>query len=105
MVSTLGVDRLARLVGVAEGSLRRYAAGTRATPDEVAARLHLLARVVGYLRGGYNEVGVRRWFERKRQALGGVSPEALLTGVWSPEDENAGKILELARSLTASPAT
>jgi hypothetical protein len=105
MASALGIEKLARLVGVAEGSLRRYMAGKRATPDDVAARLHFLARVVGYLRGGYNDVGVRRWFERQRQVLGGASPESLLSGRWSPEDEPAGAVLELAHSLTGSPAT
>lgn len=105
MASVLGVEELARLVGVAEGSLRRYMAGSRETPDDVAARLHLLARVVGYLRGGYNDFGVRRWFGRKRESLDGASPDALLTGKWSPDDDDPVRILELARSLTASPAT
>ena len=105
MTSTLGVEPLAQLLGVAEASLRRYASGARATPDEVAGRLHHLAQVVGYLRGGYNDIGIRRWFRRSRQALGGDAPAAFLGGGWSPDDDRAQAVLELARALTSSPAT
>ena len=105
MTSTLGVERLAGLLGVAEASLRRYASGTRTTPDDVAARLHHVAQVVGYLRGGYNDIGIRRWFQRTRQALGGATPEGFLGGDWSPDDDRAKVVLELARALTSSPAT
>lgn len=105
MIATLGIDRLAGLLGVAEASLRRYASGTRTTPDEVAARLHHVAQMVGYLRGGYNDIGIRRWFQRSRQALGGATPEGFLGHDWSPEDDRAQAVLELARALTSSPAT
>lgn len=105
MTSTLGVERLAALLGVAEASLRRYASGTRETPDDVAARLHHLARVVGYLRGGYNDIGIRRWFERPRSALDGEAPASFLGADWSPDDDRAQSVLELARALTSSPAT
>jgi len=105
MVELFGADRLAELVGVAVASLRRYAAGQRPTPDVVAARLHLLARVVAELRGAYSEVGVRRWFERARSALGGRSPDVILSGDWDPDGSDAERVLSLARSLSASPAT
>lgn len=105
MVGVFGVDELARLVGVSVSSLRRYAAGTRPTPDPVAARLHFLARVVAELKGAYNDVGVRRWFHRKRTALGNKAPGQLLRGEWRPEGRAAQRVLALARSLAFSPAT
>jgi hypothetical protein len=71
----------------------------------VAARLHFLANVVGDLAGAYNEMGIRRWFERPRTLLGGRSPAQLLTDGWTPEDPRAKKVRDLARSLTGSPAT
>ncbi len=104
MLELFGADRLAELVGVSVASLRRYAKDERPTPDVVAARLHLLARIVAELRGAYSEVGVRRWFERVRTKLGGRSPDALLSGAWDPDGADADRVLALARSLTASPA-
>lgn len=105
MVGVFGVDELARLVGVSASSLRRYAAGTRATPDPVAARLHFLARVVAELKGAYNDVGVRSGStaavlrsptSRRRRSCGAVG---VLRG------RAAQRVLALARSLTFSPAT
>jgi hypothetical protein len=105
MIELFGAERLAQLVGVSVASLRRYAADQRPTPDVVAARLHLIARIVAELRGAYSEVGVRRWFERARSQLGGRSPDAFLSGEWDPDGADAERVLSLARSLTASPAT
>lgn len=105
LLPLFGVEDLARLLGVAPVSIRRYASGARPTPDPVAARLHFLARVVAELKGAYNDVGVRRWFQRRRTVLGGKAPAQILTGDWGPEDRGARKVLELARSLAFSPAT
>jgi uncharacterized protein (DUF2384 family) len=105
MVDLFGAERLAELLGVSVASLRRYAKDERPTPDVVAARLHVLARIVAELRGAYSEVGVRRWFERPRTALRGRAPDDLLTGAWDPDGADAERVLALARSLTASPAT
>jgi hypothetical protein len=105
MVELFGAERLAELVGISIASLRRYAADQRPTPDVVAARLHLLARIVAELRGAYSEVGVRRWFERTRSPLGGRSPDAIFSGGWDPDGADAERVLSLARSLSASPAT
>ena len=104
-VELFGVERLAALLGISIASLRRYAANQRPTPDVVAARLHLVARIVAELRGAYSEVGVRRWFERSRSQLGGRSPDTLLTGEWDPDGTDAERLLALARSLSASPAS
>lgn len=101
----LGTERLSQLLGISPSSIRRYRAGTRATPDKLAARLHFLATVIGDLAGAYNELGIRRWFERTRTALGGKSPAELMQGDWDPEDPQLQRTRELARSLTASPAT
>lgn len=105
MVELFGVERLAALLGISVASLRRYAGDQRPTPDVVAARLHVIARIVAELRGAYSKVGVRRWFERARSQLGGRSPGALLSGAWDPDGADAERVLTLARSLTASPAT
>jgi hypothetical protein len=105
LVRLFGAESLARLVSVSPVSLRRYASGSRPTPDAVAGRVHLLARVVAELRGAYNDVGVRRWFDRKRTPLRGRSPAQVLSGEWTPESPNPQKVLELARALAFSPAT
>ena len=101
----LGLELLARLLGISLSSARRYLAGSRATPDGVAARLHFLALVVGDLAGAYNDIGVRRWLERRRQRLDGSTPAATLGEGWSPEDEGPQRVRELARALLSSPVT
>lgn len=101
----IDADQLAPLLNVSVSSLKRYASGERETPDEVAARLHHVALIVGDLAGAYNEVGVRRWFERKRTTLNGRAPAALLAGGWNPDDASPQKVRELARSLVALGAT
>src|SRR5436190_1130209 len=67
-------DNLAALIHVSLSSLKRYVSGARETPDDVAARLHFLALVVGDLAGSYNDVGIRRWFQRPRTRLAGRAP-------------------------------
>jgi hypothetical protein len=96
---------LARLTGVSRSSLRRYAAGRRATPDAVAARLHHVALIVGNLAGSYNDYGIRRWFERKRTQLKGRAPREVLKGAWSPDAQGPRDVLALSESLLGSPAT
>jgi transcriptional regulator with XRE-family HTH domain len=98
-------EQLARLVGVSLSSLRRYQSGERDTPDPAAERLHCLALIVADLAGSYNNIGMRRWFERPRTALGGKAPAALLKGEWDPEGPGAQKVRQLARSLVAFSAT
>ena len=101
----LGLELLTRLLAISLSSARRYLSGTRATPDTVAARLHFLAFVVGDLAGAYNDIGVRRWFDRRRERLDGKTPAQALGDAWSPEDSAPQRIRELARSLLSSPAT
>ena len=101
----LGLDLLARLLGVSESSARRYLSGARSTPDTVAARLHFLAFVVGDLVGAYNDIGVRRWFDRPRRRLDGSTPARTLGERWSPEEESPRRVRELARALRSSPVT
>jgi len=96
---------LAQLVHVSPASVRRYAARERPTPDSVAARVHFLALVVGDLAGAYNDIGIRRWFGRKRAALGGRAPAELLAPGWSPDHQGPRKVRDLAGSLLTSPAT
>ena len=98
-------ESLAPLLGISVSSLRRYQAGTRATPDDVAARLHFLALVISDLAGAYNEIGVRRWFHRERSLLDDKTPGALLSGDWNPEDEGPQRVRDLARSLVMLSTT
>jgi len=101
----LGSDLLARLLNISRVSLRRYQSGTRATPDDVAARLHALALMVGDLAGAYNDLGIRRWFVRPRTVLGNSAPADILTSGWRPEAPEPQRVRDLAGALTASPAT
>jgi hypothetical protein len=101
----LGDALLARLCRISEVSLRRYAAGTRPTPDPVAQRLHTLALIVADLRGAYNDYGVRSWFQRPRAQLSGRAPEELLATGWTPESPQVRQLRDLAGALTGSPAT
>lgn len=98
-------DRLCRLLGISEASLRRYMTGSRSTPDAVAFRLHFLTKVIADLKGSYNDIGVRNWFDRKRHQLGDRSPAEILSGQWSPSDEEVLEVRSLAANLTALPAT
>jgi hypothetical protein len=99
LARTLDTDQLASLLGVSVTSLRRYVSGERETPDAVAARVHHLALIVGDLAGAYNDVGIRRWFDRARSALDGKSPAALLAGEWNPDDPDPQRVRALAQSL------
>jgi hypothetical protein len=98
-------DELAALLQVSVSSLKRYQSGDRATPDTIAARLHFLALLVGDLAGSYNEIGIRRWFHRKRTQLDGRPPAALLKAEWDPDDEGPARVRELARELVSFSAT
>lgn len=105
LTEIFGTDRLAALLAVSPPSVRRYRSGTRSTPDHLASRLHFLATLVGDLSGAYNEIGVRRWFERPRALLDGKAPADFLRGEWDPETAGPKRLKTLAKSLAASPAT
>jgi len=98
-------EDLAELLHVSLSSLKRYQSGERDTPDDVAARLHFLALVVGDLAGSYNDTGIRRWFQRKRTRLDGRSPVSLLKQEWDPDDEGPMRVRALARDLVTLSAT
>lgn len=102
LVEVFGRDGLADLLGTSQVSIGRYLTGARPWPDEIAGRLHWLAMVVGDLRGGYNEFGVRRWFDRPRPQLGGKSPRRTLGNAWDPDARGAERVRDLAASLTGA---
>jgi hypothetical protein len=104
-MEVLGLELLPRLLGISATSARRYKAAARTTPDDVAGRLHFLSLIVGDLSGAYNEIGIRQWFERKRAQLGGGTPLDRLKSRWKPDDAGPRLVRDLARALTASPAT
>ena len=95
----LDVEQLADLLGVSPVTVRRYAAGSRAVPDDVAARIHWLALLTADLAGAYNGIGIRRWFERPRSQLGGRSPRQLLRRGWNPEQAQVERVRQLATAL------
>lgn len=97
--TVLGGELLASLLGISRSSVRRYRSESRATPDGIAARLHFLALVIGDLAGAYNDLGVRRWFQRPRRLLGSRSPAQLLDGSWQPEDRGPQRVRDLASAL------
>jgi hypothetical protein len=105
LVELLGLNLLARLLGISASSARRYRTNARATPDDVAERLHFLTLIVGDLAGAYNEIGVRQWFERKRAQLEGRTPLEWLKGRWKPAQPGPRRVQDLARALVASPTT
>jgi hypothetical protein len=96
-----GWDELAGMLHASVGSLRRYAASQRETPDGIAGRAHWLAGVVGDLRGAYNDAGVRRWFGRPRTALGDRRPADVLANPWEPDDPDVQRVRGLAAWLAA----
>lgn len=102
MRETFGDELLAGLLDISASSLRRYATVERATPDATAARLHWLAMVVSDLAGGYNALGMRRWFERPRAQLDGLSPRAALGAGWQPDDAAAQRVRALAATLNGA---
>lgn len=105
LARVFGAEELAPLVDVSVSSLKRYQSGERDTPDAVAARLHYLALLVGDLAGSYNDIGIRRWFQRKRTLLDGRAPAMLLKGDWDPDDEGPRQVRQLARELVSLAAT
>jgi len=102
MREVFGDDMLAALLDISASSLRRYAGAERGTPDVTAARLHWLAMVVSDLAGGYNALGMRRWFERQRAQLDGRSPRATLGANWQPDDASAQRVRALAATLSGA---
>ena len=100
MRAVFGDEMLIRLLGIADASMRRYAGGERATPDNVAAKLHWLAILVADLAGAYNDFGIRRWMQRPRVQLDGSSPWQLLGDDWSPDSAAAQRVQALAAVLT-----
>jgi hypothetical protein len=100
----VGDELLGRLLRISPSSLRRYAGGARETPDDVAWRLHLVARLLAALIGSYNNYGIRRWFDRPRTALGEATPAELLEGAETEDDERLERLLALAEELTGSGA-
>ncbi len=98
-------DELAMLLGISATSVGRYRAHRRSTPDDVAARLHFLARILHHLEGAYDALGVRRWFLRPRTALDRKAPADILSSEWDPDSKDALRVLELAGSLGGSSGT
>ncbi len=100
----LGDELLGRLVSVSAASLRRYASGERRTPDDVAWRLHAVARILSGLVGSYNDYGVRRWFDRPRAALDRATPSEVIRSAASEDDPALGRAIALADDLVGSGA-
>lgn len=102
LATTYDLDWLAPIVGTTPTSLRRYAAGTRVAPDDIAARIHYLALVNTDLAGSYNDFGRRRWWQRARTPLGGASPIDYLETAFDPDGERAAMVASLAHELVGA---
>ena len=70
----------------------------------MAARAHWLALVVADLGGAYNQIGIRRWFERPRTQLDGRSPRQALGAGWAPDEGPAATVADLAAALVGPAA-
>jgi hypothetical protein len=103
--ATLGDEMLAELLGISPASERRYSRGERVTPDEIADRLHFLALLVADLSGSYNDYGVRRWFDRPRQALAGRAPCSFLGAGFEPRSDDSSALRRLAAALVGAGAS
>ena len=103
--ATLGEEMLAELLSISSASERRYSRGDRVTPDGVADRLHFLALLVADLSGSYNDYGIRRWFDRPRQALAGRAPRSLLGAGFEPTSDDSSALRRLAAGLVGAGAT
>ena len=101
----LGGTLLASILGISPSSVRRYVSGSRTTPDDIGARLYFLALVIGDLAGTYDDLGIRRWFQRPRKSLGSRAPAQILDGTWRPENPDPQRVRDLAAALVSSPAT
>ena len=104
LASVFGWEVLSELVHSSPVSLRRYASTARTAPDDVAGRMHWLAKIVGDLRGAYNDAGIRRWFERPRAQLDGHSPNEFLLRPWTPDQPEVEAVRNLAKSLAGAGA-
>lgn len=107
-VHTVLGDALAEaLTGVDATTGQRFASGELPAPRDVAARVQFVAHVNVALAGSYTDEGIRRWWQRPRQALGGRSPLAALGTDWDPDTDTAARhVRSLAETLTgATPWT
>lgn len=104
VVDALGEDLVADVLGISVSSVRRYLAKSRPTPQAVAERLHFIALLLADLAGSYNEYGLRRWFRRQRDALGGRRPVELLGVDFDPDGTDADALRSLAASLAGAVA-
>lgn len=68
-------------------------------------KINFLYDTVEYLKGTYNEEGIREWFSRERILLSGKTPIEYLGQNWSPKDKKAKYILDLAKSSQDPGAT
>jgi hypothetical protein len=97
-------DQLAELLRISQTSLRRYASGSRKTPEDTAWRLHSLTRILSALTGAYNRFGIRRWFERPRPQLDGRTPGELFRSAESEDDPELERVVDLAERLLGAGA-
>lgn len=68
--------------------------------DKSGARLELILRIVGNLRGSFNDKGVRRWFYRDRQRLHGESFLTCFPEGWEATDP--GPCFTLGASISVA---
>jgi hypothetical protein len=85
-------------IGVQARSTRRYCRRMGVAEADVA-RHEYHAAVNALLTHGYNQLGLDRWWQRPRAALGGLSPQAFLGDDFDPAGEEAQRVRDLAVAL------
>ena len=101
----LGDELLGLLVGVSQSSLGRYAAGSRATPDPAAGRLHVVAMVCADFRGVLQRLRHAPLVRPAAAEPGGRLDRGLLGTGWDPDGPAAAPVRELAASVLSVGAT
>lgn len=95
----LGPSLLASLLRISKRKLEIYSRKPETISEEIFLRLAFLIEIVEVLGGAYNNIGVYRWFLRKRIQLGRKSPAQILKYSWFPGEPGPQRILELAKSM------
>lgn len=104
-VNFLSLPLLATLLGCEEFRLNEIRTKRSQFPSELQEKLHFVILIISALSGTYRNAGIREWFNRKRSKLEDRSPADILHGNWSPADDDAKRVGQLAWDLVGLGAT
>jgi hypothetical protein len=63
-------------------------------------RIYFVERLIDGLEGSYNKAGIKRWFERPRTELDGLSPAKVLKNEAVLDGKKSHALLKLARGAS-----